>query len=452
MSHQATDSSSDEEDAMEAEANIIDPSTLYTLDDFLAEQDIIHSFAKEIATEVKDITEARDARSLARSAPRTHVNKPREEAAERLVRDYFCANPLYSDKVFRRRFRMRRPLFERIVQALGEWSPEFTQRKDALDRDGLSPLQKCTASIRQLAYGTPADALDEYLKIAECTSVQCLKLFVQGVIHVFGDEYMRRPNINDMQRLLDIGESRGFPGMLGSLDCMHWHWEKCPVKWRGQFTSGYKGFPTLILEAVASQDLWIWHAFFGVAGSNNDINVLNQSTLFIEQLKGQAPRVNYSVNEKEYQLGYYLVDGIYPEWAAFVKSIPMAQTEKHKLFAKHQEGARKDVERAFGVLQARWSILRRPARLYDRGDLHNIMLACIILHNMIVEDEKEEAANILDLNEEGGTSIVLPSVFTHSDIPAFADVLEKDSRIRDRRTHKAIKNDLIEHIWKKFGR
>ena len=183
----------------------------------------------------------------------------------------------------------------------------------ALDRDGLSPLQKCTSAIRQLAYGTPADALDEYLKIAECTSIKCLKLFVKGVIHIFGDEYMRKPNVNDVQRLFDIGESRGFPFMLGSLDCMHWRWDKCPMEWKGQFTSRYKGTPTLILEAVASQDLLRLHTFFGVARSNNDINVLNQSTLFLEQLKGKAPRVNYNVNDKKYQLGYYLVDGIYPE-------------------------------------------------------------------------------------------------------------------------------------------
>ncbi|XP_020159354.1 protein ALP1-like isoform X3 [Aegilops tauschii subsp. strangulata] len=434
----------------EAEASIIDPSSLYTLDHYLVQMDMLDSFAKEIAIEVKESLDAQGRSS--RSGPRIYVNRPREEAAEQLVRDYFCDDPTYKKKVFRRRFRMRRPLFERIIHALGEWSPEFTQRKDALDRDGLSPLQKCTSAIRQLAYGTPADALDEYLKIAECTSIKCLKLFVKGVIHIFGDEYMRKPNVNDVQRLLDIGESRGFPGMLGSLDCMHWRWDKCPMEWKGQFTSGYKGVPTLILEAVASQDLWIWHAFFGVAGSNNDINVLNQSTLFLEQLKGQAPRVNYNVNEKEYQLGYYLVDGIYPEWAAFVKSIPMAQTEKQRLFAKHQEGARKDVERAFGVLQARWSILLRPARLYDRGDLHHIMLACIILHNMIVEDEKEEAGNMLDLNEEAGSSIVFPSVFTHGGMPIFAEVLQRDARIRNRPMHKALKNDLIEHIWRKFGR
>jgi hypothetical protein len=58
--------------------------------------------------------------------------------------------------------------------------------------------------------------------------------------------------------------------------------------WKGMFTRGDQKVPTVILEAVASHDLWIWHAFFGVAGSNNGINVLNQSTIFIEELKGQS--------------------------------------------------------------------------------------------------------------------------------------------------------------------
>ncbi|XP_062181720.1 uncharacterized protein LOC133885993 [Phragmites australis] len=348
---------------------------------------------------------------------------------------------------------MTRPLFLRIVNALGEWSSYFTARKDALNRQGLSPLQKCTAAIRQLGNGSPADQLDEYLKIGDSTAVECMKMFVQGVIDKFGGEYLRRPTTVDVERLLQIGESRGFPGMLGSIDCMHWHWEKCPVAWKGQFTRGDQGVPTIILEAVASHDLWIWHAFFGVAGSNNDINVLNQSTLFIEELRGQAPRVRYYVNGRQYDSGYYLADGIYPEWATFVKSIYKPQTEKDKLFAQKQEGVRKDVERAFGVLQARFCILRRPARLYERGDLEKIMLACIILHNMIVEDEKEEAANTrdLNLNEIPSTSVVQDPEISHEDMPAFTKVLEKHSKIRDRPTHIQLKKDLVEHIWQKFG-
>jgi hypothetical protein len=60
---------------------------------------------------------------------------------------------------------------------------------------------------------------------------------------------------------------------------------KCPTMWKDMFTRGDQKVPTIILEVVASHDLWIWHAFFGVAGSNNDINVLNKSTLFIEELQ-----------------------------------------------------------------------------------------------------------------------------------------------------------------------
>ena len=45
--------------------------------------------------------------------------------------------------------------------------------------------------------------------------------------------------------------------MIESIDCMHWEWKNCPTAWEGQFTRGDKGTTTVILEAVASHDLWI---------------------------------------------------------------------------------------------------------------------------------------------------------------------------------------------------
>ena len=66
----------------------------------------------------------------------------------------------------------------------------------------------------------------------------------------------------------------------------------------------------MILEAVASRDLRIWHDFFfGIAGSNNDINVLNKSSIFIDAIKREAPGVNYNVNRNHYDTGYYLLMG-----------------------------------------------------------------------------------------------------------------------------------------------
>jgi hypothetical protein len=205
---------------------------------------------------------------------------------------------------------------------------------------------------------------------------------------------------------------------------------------------------------VASHDLWIWHAFFGVAGSNNDINVLQQSHLFMEELKGQAPRVQYMVNGNQYNTGYYLADGIYPEWAVFVKSISMPISDKDKLYAQEQEGKRKDIERAFGVLRRRWSVLKKPARLYDRGQLEKVVLACIVLHNMIVEDEKkvEDIEENLDLNEAPSTVTVQEPEFSPEDYVPFERVLQNEEDIRDRSAHIQLKKDLVEHIWNKHRR
>jgi hypothetical protein len=55
------------------------------------------------------------------------------------------------------------------------------------------------------------------------------------VISIYGNEYLRHPNKDDLKWILAINEKRGFPGMLGSLDCMHWVWKNCPAAWKGQF-------------------------------------------------------------------------------------------------------------------------------------------------------------------------------------------------------------------------
>jgi hypothetical protein len=153
------------------------------------------------------------------------------------------------------------------------------RKKNAVGALGFSCLQKVTAAFRQLAYGVPADYVDEYLWIGESTTIESLRKFVRAVCEVFGPEYLRPPNENDIARLLTIGEQRGFPGMIGSVDCMHWKWKNCPTAYQGMYC-GHVKEPTIVLEAVASTDLWIWHAFFGLPGSFNDINVLHISYLF----------------------------------------------------------------------------------------------------------------------------------------------------------------------------
>ncbi|XP_071739181.1 uncharacterized protein [Rutidosis leptorrhynchoides] len=119
--------------------------------------------------------------------------------------------------------------------------------------------------------------------MAEKMGYVTLNNFCKCIIDLYGREYLRKPNATDIARLYSAHEEKhGFKGMLGSIDC--------------QYTRGDHGHQTIMLEAVASYDMWIRHAFFGMAGSNNDINVLNHSPLFDSLRKDRAAPSPFEVN------------------------------------------------------------------------------------------------------------------------------------------------------------
>ena len=73
-----------------------------------------------------------------------------------------------------------------------------------------------------LTYGVSADGTDEYVRIGQSTAIESRWKFAIAVINICEDEYLRSPNVADTIRLLTHGEQNGFPGMLGSIDCMLW--------------------------------------------------------------------------------------------------------------------------------------------------------------------------------------------------------------------------------------
>ncbi|XP_052625013.1 uncharacterized protein LOC111888271 [Lactuca sativa] len=283
------------------------------------------------------------------------------------------------------------------------------------------------------------DASEEYLKVSERTAVECLDWFYACVYEVFHEEYLRKPTQRDIERLYPAHEERhGFPGMLGSLVCTHVAWEKCLTAWSGQFTRGDIGEPTIILEAVASQDLWIYHAFFGVAGSNNGLNVLGQSPLFNDIWTGKAPDMTFTVNGHAYKYGYYLGDGIYPDYSALMKAYSVPRSEKAKFFTRKQESARKDIERAFGVFKQTWHVVKYATRLWDKERIKRMVLACIIMHNMIIEDEGR-AICTYDPND-----VVVP---IEEFVPGTNVFLERVVEIHNCETCFNLREDVAEHLY-----
>ncbi|CAL2265724.1 unnamed protein product [Prunus armeniaca] len=293
----------------------------------------------------------------------------------------------------------------------------FIQKHDAFGALGLIPEQKLIAALRMLAYGASAKQVDEIARMGKSTILE---------------EYLLKPTPRDLQRLLQKGEARGFPGMIGSIDCMHWQWKNCPTAWQGEYGNR--------------------------KGQKNDLNVLGQSPVFNEVLRGHSPQVTYQINNTVYSGAYYLADGIYPRWTTFVKTIPNPQSEKERSFVSFQEGYKKDVERCFSILQARWAIIRGAARMLDEEVLRSIMMTCIILHNMIVEDEYDyDAPEVFEpdpMNTEltriyerpiGSNGLLLRDGQFNN------PMIDRYQEMQSSYVHEIRQVDLVEHLWEMKG-
>jgi hypothetical protein len=88
------------------------------------------------------------------------------------------------------------------------------------------------------------------------------------------------------------------------------------------------------------------------------------------------------------------VDGIYPRLTRFLPTESDPTTRLECSYATNQEG---DVERGFGVLKTKFLVLRNPINYHHREDIYYMVLACILMHNMMVE------ARVHDGEQEDGS-------------------------------------------------
>ena len=130
-------------------------------------------------------------------------------------------------------------------------------------------------------------------------------------------------------------------------------------------------------------------------GSLNDLNILNLSP-FLEllvdgsfaELEIASGKTPYKVNGEIFPRFFVLVDGIDPPYSRFVKGLKLPLTDVEKRYTAWQESARKDIERAFGVLQARFQVMRRPLLGHSLKKLSTVVSACLIMHNIMCVSDR----------------------------------------------------------------
>ena len=138
-----------------------------------------------------------------------------------LFNDFWGESTVYSPMHFKRFFKLPIGLFDDIVLKVVAQDDYFRQKTDVAGRIGLSPLQKLASAVRLLTSGVSSNEHDDKYRMAVSTGLKAMKRFCTAVNAVYSADALRHPNLEDINRLLDEGRDAGFPGCIGSIDCMH---------------------------------------------------------------------------------------------------------------------------------------------------------------------------------------------------------------------------------------
>lgn len=164
----------------------------------------------------------------------------------------------------------------------------------------------------------------------------------------------------------------GFPGGMGSMDVVHFHWGRCPYSLQNLHI-GKEGYPTVAVEMACTHDGKFIHSTRAVYGAMNDkaivrFDCLSQSlqdnslysdVQFEVRLSNDTDAEgNPMIGSREMLKGpYVIVDGGYHRWRHLMSASRNNSTPEHRAFRKQLESIRKDIECAFGILKGLHSTL-----------------------------------------------------------------------------------------------
>ena len=175
-------------------------------------------------------------------------------------------------KRFRRRFRVPYGIFEEICRSLmeeGYFAPGTC-------RNGWPKVMVellVLASLRLLGSGCSFNLAEEFTNVSAIT----IQEFFQKRFCKWGRELVRNlirlpETEREIRHIVGLYERIGLPGCVGSIDCVHLVWDKCPAGYMSQ-CKGKEKHPTLAFQAVVShtKKLLALSQFF--TGATNDKSI-----------------------------------------------------------------------------------------------------------------------------------------------------------------------------------
>lgn len=289
-------------------------------------------------------------------------------------------------KAFRNKFRMPFPLFQDIfvpdVREMNIFPQKYFGSKQI-------PLEiKCLIALRMLGRGNFANDMEELSFVKMSTVNLIFKHFIKNFSAKLFSRYVHPPEGERRKHVMDTYARLGFPGAVGSVDCTHILWNKCPVA-LSNLCKGKEKYPSLSFELVVDHERRIHSCTDGFIGTAPDSVIVVNDEYCRAISDGKYADIEYSVYKQDGSFktirGAYLIsDNGYPKQWMFQRPSHSAVQEKSVVWSEFLESVRKDVECTFGILKARFHFLQQFVLYHDPAILTHAVKTCCILHNMLL--------------------------------------------------------------------
>ena len=293
-------------------------------------------------------------------------------------------------KLFRNRFTVPYQLFKQLLAHAEEWFPQ--KKYDVCGKKTTPIFLKLLGTLRMLGKGCSWDLLYELSGISgevhRKWTYQFLDKFSKKMypLHVHGPR-----NTDELNAVTSLYSAVGFPGCVGSTDCVHIRWEMCPALHFNTYKNGKNSYASIAYEMTVDHSKRFQSTTIGHYGTTSDMTIVKFDG-FVNKVKTEAfyteTAFKYQVADNQWALEkglYLLVDGGYHKWRIMQCPFKFSMDEKSTRWSETAESVRKDVECSFGILKKRFQFLKNAITWHRKSDIDNAVHSCVILHNMLHE-------------------------------------------------------------------
>ena len=292
-----------------------------------------------------------------------------DDEDQRLIRQPFTIRQI-SEKILYQQTRLNREVFNFVLDLL---TPYLTPNTRKGRYQHLTPMQKLYVALQFYATGSYQWLVGSSGRMSQSEVCQAIRAVTDAFVAV-SPQFIIFPDAEEYpavkQNFYRLGitrHGRGFPHVLGAIDCTHVRIQ-APTNRPEQYLNRHI-YHSINVQLIVGPDLIIYNVFAEYPGSNHDSYIWRNSA------------VRDGLANGNFGEGWLVGDSGYPLEPWIMTPVGQVNTPAELLYNSVHISTRNPVERTNGVLKSRWHVLDSPLK-YSPRKVCAITTACCVLHNI----------------------------------------------------------------------